>query len=56
MLKKTILTYSEEAELRGREKKAFDIAKKLLKRGMPLSDIADIVDLPIDKIRAFDQS
>jgi predicted transposase/invertase (TIGR01784 family) len=68
MLQNMILTYSEEAELRGIEKgrekgreegreegiekKAFEVVRKMLARGMDLADIAEIVELPIDTIQA----
>ena len=70
-LQEAILTYSEEAELRGLEKgreegiekgreegverKAFEVARKMLARGMALSDIAEIVELPVDKIQILRQ-
>ena len=61
MLRDKILTYSEEAELKGREEgrkegreeNSFKVAKKLLARGMPLSEVADIAELPIDKIQTL---
>ena len=61
MLKNRILTYSEEAELRGIEKgkaegkveKAFDMARKMLARGMALPDVAEIAELPIDKLQTL---
>jgi len=43
----------EEGIEEGLEKKAFEAAKKMLARGMALSDIADILELPIDKIQVF---
>ena len=71
VLQDKILTYSEEAELKGRtegrkegreegmekgeEKKALKVAKKLLARGMALSEIAEIAELSIDKIQALSQ-
>jgi hypothetical protein len=66
-LRDIILTYSEEAELRGIEKgvekgiekgiekKALEVARKMLARGAALADIADIAGLPIDKIQALVQ-
>ncbi|GHV37457.1 hypothetical protein FACS1894187_14220 [Synergistales bacterium] len=72
-----ILTYSEEAELKGIEKgikegieqgiergiekgiekgraeKAFDMARKLLARGMTLLEVAEIAELPIDTLQTL---
>ncbi|GHT00396.1 hypothetical protein AGMMS50276_26070 [Synergistales bacterium] len=61
MLQDKILTYSEEAELRGIKKgkaegkaeKAFDVARKLLARGMTLLEVAEIAELPIDKLQTL---
>ncbi|GHV33162.1 hypothetical protein FACS1894187_00720 [Synergistales bacterium] len=69
MLQDRILTYSEEAELKGIEKgkaegkaegraegkaeKAFDMARKLLSRGMTLLEVAEIAELPIDKLQTL---
>ena len=43
----------EEGIEKGIEKKAFEATKKMLGRGMALSDIADILELSIDKIQIF---
>ncbi|GHV37155.1 hypothetical protein FACS1894187_13180 [Synergistales bacterium] len=61
MLQDRILTYSEEAELKGIKKgikkgkaeKAFDMARKLLARGMTLLEVAEIAELPIDKLQTL---
>ncbi|GHT02719.1 hypothetical protein AGMMS50276_32740 [Synergistales bacterium] len=65
MLQDRILTYSEEAakkaaeeaELKGIEKgiekKAFDMARKLLARGMTLLEVAEIAELSIDKLQTL---
>ncbi|GHV41873.1 hypothetical protein FACS1894187_23830 [Synergistales bacterium] len=53
MLQDRILTYSEEAELKGRTEKAFDMARKLLARGMTLLEVAEIAELPIDKLQTL---
>ncbi|GHV37845.1 hypothetical protein FACS1894187_15690 [Synergistales bacterium] len=65
MLQDRILTYSEEAakkaakeaELKGIEKgiekKAFDVARKMLARGMTLLEVAEIAELPIDKLQTL---
>ena len=65
MLQDVILTYSEEAELRGIkkgmekgiekgiEKKALEVAKRMLARGIALSEIAELAGLPIDKVQAL---
>jgi predicted transposase/invertase (TIGR01784 family) len=57
MLQDVLLTYSEEAELKGIEKgKAegkFEVARKMLARGMALPDVAEIAELPIDKIQSL---
>ena len=59
MLKDMILTYSEEAELRGIEKgiekNTFEIARKMLDRGMALADIVEIVGLPLEKVQTLAQ-
>ena len=55
MLQETILTYSEEAELRGMEKgmeKGRElVALAMLKRGMALQEVAEISGLPVDKLQ-----
>jgi hypothetical protein len=55
MLQDRILTYSEEAAKEATKKaelkKAFDVAKKMLERGVALSEIAEIVELPIDTLQ-----
>ncbi|GHV34381.1 hypothetical protein FACS1894187_04840 [Synergistales bacterium] len=61
MLQDRILTYSEEAaekaaeeaELKGRTEKAFDMARKLLARGMTLMEVAEIAELPIEKLQTL---
>jgi hypothetical protein len=73
MLQERILTYSEEAELRGMErgmergiergiergmargmeKKAFDVARKLLTRGMALTEIAELAGLPLEDVKTL---
>jgi ribosome recycling factor len=40
---------AETAEL----KKSFDVAKRMLERGMELSEIAEIVELPVDKLQTL---
>ena len=67
MLKDWILTYSEEAELKGREegrkegmekgieKGREEVARSMLARGMALPDIAEIAGLSLDKIQALSQ-
>ncbi|GHT02360.1 hypothetical protein AGMMS50276_32240 [Synergistales bacterium] len=51
------LTYSEEEELKGIEKdiekKAFDMDRKMLSRGMTLIEIAEIAELSIDKLQTL---
>jgi hypothetical protein len=50
MLQNTILTYSEEAERRGKE----EIARKLLLRGDYSPEvISEIAELPVDRIKAL---
>jgi hypothetical protein len=46
MLQDRILTYAEEAE----EKAKFKAAQKMLARGMTLPEIAEILELPIEKL------
>ncbi|MDR3076067.1 MAG: hypothetical protein LBU26_02100, partial [Synergistaceae bacterium] len=57
MLKNRILTYSEEAKLEGiregKAEKAFDVARKMLARGMALPEVAEIAELPIDKLQTL---
>jgi predicted transposase YdaD len=57
MLKERLLTYSEEAELRGRDegrKEGIkDMAKGLLTRGVPLDVIAESSGLPLDTLKAL---
>ena len=61
MLRDRILTYSEEAAAKAAKKatreakleKAFDVAKKMLARGMALPEIADIVELPVEKLQTI---
>ncbi|GHS90254.1 hypothetical protein AGMMS49957_15840 [Synergistales bacterium] len=57
MLQDRILTYSEEAaekaELKGKAEKAFDVARKLLARGMTLLEVAEIAELPIDQLQTL---
>jgi predicted transposase/invertase (TIGR01784 family) len=60
-LQERILLYSEEAELRGMEKgmekgiekKAFDVAKKMLSRGMTLTEVAEIAGLPLESVKTL---
>jgi predicted transposase/invertase (TIGR01784 family) len=55
MLQERILTYSEEAELRGMEKGMEkgkkEVARSMLARGMPLLEVAEIAGLPMDKLQ-----
>jgi hypothetical protein len=53
MLQDRILTYSEEAAEKAELKKSFDVAKKMLDRGMALSEISEIVELPVDKLQTL---
>jgi hypothetical protein len=53
MLKDRLLTYSEEAELRGREEMAKDMAKGLLAEGVPPDVIARSAGLPLDSVKAL---
>jgi flagellar biosynthesis/type III secretory pathway protein FliH len=43
----------EEGIEKGKVKKAFEMVRKLLARGMALTDIAEIADLPIDKLQTL---
>jgi hypothetical protein len=49
MLRDRILTYSEEAA----EKVKFEVAQKMLARGMALPEVAEIAELPIDKLQTL---
>jgi hypothetical protein len=49
MLRDRILTYSEEAA----EEAELKVAKRMLERGMALSEIAEIVELPVDKLQTL---
>jgi hypothetical protein len=49
MLRDRILTYSEEAV----EKNKFEIAQRMLARGMALPEVAEIAELPIDKLQTL---
>jgi hypothetical protein len=49
MLQDRILTYSEEAA----EEAELKVAKRMLERGMALSEIAEIVELPMDKLQTL---
>ena len=49
MLQDRILTYSEETKL----KTSFDVAKRMLERGMELSEVAEIVELPVDQLQTL---
>ena len=55
MLKGRILTYSEEAEIRGigmgKEEKAFEIARNFLSMGLPVEQVVKGTGLPIEKIQ-----
>ena len=59
MLQETILTYSEEAELRGIEigmekgmEKGLELAARgMLERGMPLQEVSEITSFPVDKLK-----
>jgi predicted transposase/invertase (TIGR01784 family) len=57
MLRDRILTYSEEAARKAAKKakleKAFNVAKKMLERGMALPEIAEIVELPVDTLQTL---
>jgi predicted transposase/invertase (TIGR01784 family) len=57
MLQDRILTYSEEAARKAAKKakleNSFDVAKRMLERGMALSEIAEIVDLPMDQLQTL---
>jgi predicted transposase/invertase (TIGR01784 family) len=65
MLKNRLLTYSEEAELRGRkegreegkkegrEEGKKDMARRLLSRGISLDIIAESAELPLDTVKAL---
>jgi hypothetical protein len=49
VLQDRILTYSEETKL----KTSFDVAKRMLERGMELSEVAEIVELPVDQLQTL---
>ncbi|GHV42120.1 hypothetical protein FACS1894187_24190 [Synergistales bacterium] len=59
--KKAAKEAAKEAELKGiergktegRAEKAFDMARKLLARGMTLLEVAEIAELPIDKLQTL---
>ncbi|MDR1621018.1 MAG: hypothetical protein LBS00_01445 [Synergistaceae bacterium] len=57
MLQERILTYSEEAAekaaAKAAEKTKFEVAQKMLMRGMALPDIAEIAGLPLDKLQTL---
>ena len=53
MLQETILTYSEEAELRGMEKGKEEMAQNLLANGVSPEIIARSAGLPLERIRAL---
>jgi hypothetical protein len=53
MLQDRLLTYSEEAELRGRKDMAENMAKRLLSRGVPPDIIAESAELPLDAVKAL---
>jgi hypothetical protein len=57
MLQDRILTYSEEAAKKAAKEakleKSFDVAKRMLERGMALPEIAEIVEVPIDKLQTL---
>ncbi|MDR1621019.1 MAG: hypothetical protein LBS00_01450 [Synergistaceae bacterium] len=53
MLQERILTYSEEAAEKATEKTKFEVAQKMLMRGMALPDIAEIAGLPLDKLQTL---
>lgn len=53
MLRDRILTYSEEAAEKAKMEKALEVAQKMLARGMPLPEIAEIAGLPIDKLQTL---
>ncbi|GHT02955.1 hypothetical protein AGMMS50276_33030 [Synergistales bacterium] len=38
---------------KGKAEKAFDVARKLLARGMTLPEVAEIAELPIDKLQTL---
>ncbi|GHV38988.1 hypothetical protein FACS1894187_18430 [Synergistales bacterium] len=42
-----------EGKAEGRVEKAFDMARKLLARGMTLLEVAEIAELPIDKLQTL---
>jgi predicted transposase/invertase (TIGR01784 family) len=51
-LKKGLETGKEQGLEKGKE----IIARNLLKMGMPIEDIAQAVELPVEKIRAFEDN
>jgi len=55
MLQEFILTYSEEAELRGIEKgreEGLELAARgMLERGMPLQEVSEITSFPVDRLK-----
>jgi hypothetical protein len=53
MLQDRILTYSEEAAKKAKLENSFDVAKRMFERGMALPEIAEIVELPIDKLQSL---
>jgi hypothetical protein len=57
VLQDRILTYSEEAAQKAAKKaelnKAFNVAKRMLERGMALPEIAEIVELPVDELQTL---
>jgi hypothetical protein len=53
MLKDRLLTYSEEAELKGRGEGKRDMARRLLSEGVPPDVIARSAELPLDTVRAL---
>ena len=51
MLQEKILTYSEEAELRGIEKGLEKAARSMMARGTPLLEVAETLGLPTERLQ-----
>ena len=56
LLEEWVADFVEEAEEKGKEEKAIEIAAKLLNKGHPPDYVAEIVDFPIDKVNEIAKS
>ena len=56
LLEEWVADFVEEAEEKGKEEKAIEIAAKLLSKGHPPDYVAEIVDFPIEKVNELAKS